>query len=149
DANHAIQTVRTTQGCPFGQGVLAMSIDNRNYSAPTEWSLSLPATLMGVALLVALVAALLAHVAKDFLVPFRVLLLVCALITAGLAVWWRLGSLEDNFYARIWAATLVADSAVVIYSCREAMSEDWDSLRMAFLAFTIVALVGSVVVLLP
>ncbi|MBI1915966.1 MAG: hypothetical protein HYS12_14710 [Planctomycetes bacterium] len=126
-----------------------MSLEHRQSPRPTAWPLSLPATIMAGALLVALCAALLAEVAPNFLVPFRVVLLVGALGAAGLAVWWRLGSLEEEFEERIWAALLVAGGAGVVLCCREAMDEDWDSLRMALRVFTFVAMVGVVVVLLP
>src|SRR5688572_18895773 len=105
-----------------------MSLEHRKSRYTTKWPLSPPATIMFGALLVALFAALLRHQAPDFLVPFRVLLTVCALIAGGLAVWWRLRSLEEDFEERIWAAILVAGGSGLILCCREAMAPDWDSL---------------------
>jgi hypothetical protein len=125
-----------------------MALEQRKPLGLTGWPLSLPATIMAGALLAGLSAILLCRW-PDSLVPFRVVLIVGALCAGGLAIWWRLASLEDEFEERIWAAVLVAVGAGLILCCRAAMDESWDSLRMALRVFTFVAGAGAVVLLLP
>src|SRR5215813_9575618 len=127
-----------------------MSLERRKYSHTREWPLGLPGQIFGGAALAAGLALLLCYRAPTFLVPLRVVLIVGSLIAGGVAVWWRLSSeQEDRFKDRIWSAILVACGAGLIFASRYAMDEEWDSLRMALGVFTIVALVGAAIVLLP
>src|SRR5207237_1415869 len=108
----------------------AMTLERVKGSRTTEWPLSPPATLAAAALLTGLLAAALGQLAPAFLVPFRVVLIVGALLAAGVAVWWRLSGPAGEFEDRVWAATVVAAASGTVLACREAMSEDWEALRM-------------------
>jgi len=119
---------------------------------PSAWAEPLrgPAAVMCGAVFASLLALALGKFAPDFLVPLRVVLIVGALVAAGMVVWWRLCDLgEQTFEARAWTAGFVVVGAALIFCAREAMDESWDSLRMALGVFSAVAAGGAVIVLLP
>src|SRR5262245_58859207 len=140
--------VGTSWGPPR-RGVLAMAVERLKASATREWPLSAPATVVAGAAFVALLALGLARLAPGFLVPLRAVLIVAALLAAGAAVWWRLRAADEEFEDRVWASVIVVSAAAVLLCCREAMDEEWDSLRMALGVFFVVAMAGAAVVVLP
>src|SRR5262249_3410345 len=111
---------------------------------PSAWAEPLrgPAAVMCGAGFASLLALALGKFAPAFLVPLRVVLIVGALVAAGMVVWWRLCDLgEQTFEARAWTAGFVVVGAALIFCAREAMDESWDSLRMALGVFSVVAAV--------
>src|SRR5262249_50729594 len=67
---------------------------------PSAWAGPLrgPAAVMCGAVFASLLALALGKFAPDFLVPLRVVLIVGALVAAGMVVWWRLCDLGEQTF---------------------------------------------------